>query len=124
MAKALDVAKTYVVHEWKHGRPLIACCFDPTGRYLLTSSEDYSLQRWDAASGEKVAWEAHDSWVRDIAFLPDGQTAVSAGCDDRLIFWTVAGEKPQPTRTVVAHKGWVRRGGRERRRIADRLRRQ
>ncbi|MDA1159125.1 MAG: WD40 repeat domain-containing protein, partial [Planctomycetota bacterium] len=92
----------------KHGKPLIACSFDPTGRFLFTSSEDYTLQRWNLEDGSKVAWEAHDSWIRDIAFLPDGETVITAGCDDRIIFWPVAGERPQPRAEVVAHKGWVR----------------
>ncbi len=105
---ALDVTKTHVLHEWKHGRPMIACCFDPHGRYLFSSSEDYTLQRWNVETGEKIAWEAHDSWVRDIVFLPDGETAISAGCDDRIIFWPTAAEKPEPKVEVVAHKGWIR----------------
>lgn len=105
---SLDPKQTHVLHEWKHGKPLIACCFDPTGRFLFTSSEDYTLQRWDLKDGSKAAWEAHESWIRDIAFLPDGETVITAGCDDRIIFWPVAGEKPQPRTEVVAHKGWIR----------------
>lgn len=105
---ALDTKQTHVLHEWKHGRPMIACRFDPTGRFLFSSSEDYSLQRWALDSGEKTAWEAHDSWVRDFAFSPDGGTLISAGCDDRIILWDAAAKVPAPRRTVEAHKGWVR----------------
>lgn len=105
---SLDAKQTHVLHEWKHGKPLIACCFDPQGRYLFTSSEDYTLQRWNLADASKVAWPAHDSWIRDIAFLPDGETVITAGCDDRIIFWPVTGDKPEPRAEVVAHKGWVR----------------
>lgn len=105
---SLDPKQTHVLHEWKHGKPLIACSFDPTGRFLFTSSEDYSLQRWSLEDGSKVAWEAHESWIRDIAFLPDGETVITAGCDDRIIFWPVAGDTPQPRTEVVAHKGWIR----------------
>lgn len=105
---SLDPTQTHVLHEWKHGKPLIACCFDPTGQFLFTSSEDYTLQRWNLADGSKVSWPAHESWIRDIAFLPDGKTVITAGCDDRMILWPVAGESPQPMAEVVAHKGWVR----------------
>ncbi|MFG0297185.1 MAG: WD40 repeat domain-containing protein [Maioricimonas sp. JB045] len=104
----LDPTKTHVVHEWKHGRPLIACSFDPQGRYLLTSSEDYTLQRWSMETGQAVAWEAHDSWVMDLACLPDGEMFLSAGCDDRVILWPNTGETPAPIREIEAHKGWVR----------------
>lgn len=105
---ALDVMKTHVLHEWKHGKPLIACRFEPQGRFLFSSSEDYTLQRWNAETGEKIAWEAHDSWVRDFAFMPDGETVISAGCDDRIIFWPTTAEKLEPKLEIVAHKGWVR----------------
>ena len=106
---SLDAKQTHVVHQWKHGRPIIACCFDPKGRYLFTSSEDYSLQRWKLDDGSKVAWEAHESWVRDIIVLPDGESFVTAGCDDHIMFWPVElGEKPQPKHSVKAHEGWVR----------------
>lgn len=104
----LDPSQTHVLHEWKHGRPMIACRFDPTGRFLFSSSEDYTLQRWDAESGKKIAWEAHDSWVRDFAFSPDGKTVISAGFDDRLIFWNAADQEVTGIREVTAHKGWIR----------------
>ena len=104
----LDPQKTHVLHEWKHGRPMIACRFDPTARFLYSSSEDYSLQRWEVSTGKKTSWKAHDSWVRDFAFSPDGSTVISAGCDDRIIFWNTADEQPTPVRTVEAHKGWIR----------------
>jgi WD40 repeat protein len=106
-----DPTKTHVVHEWKHGKPLLACRFDPTGEFLYTTSEDYTIQRWimsDAKAEKKTAWPAHDSWIRDLAFFPDGKTLVTAGCDDRLIFWPVADAMPKPIREVVAHKGWIR----------------
>ena len=103
----LDPKQTHVVHQWKHDRPMIACCFDRSGKFVFSSSEDYSLQRWSLDSGEKVAWAAHDSWVKDLAVLPDGETLISAGCDDRLIFWPTTGEKPEPKLEIVAHKGSV-----------------
>ena len=49
---SLDTKQTHVLHEWKHGKPLVACRFDPLGRFLFSSSEDYSLQRWNVESGE------------------------------------------------------------------------
>ena len=103
-----DPKQTHVLHEWKHGKPLIACQFDPKGRYVFSSSEDFTLQRWKWDSGEKVAWEAHDSWVHDLALLPDGETLISAGCDDRIILWTATAEIPKPIKEIKAHAGWVR----------------
>lgn len=106
----MDLApnESHVLHQWKHGRPMIACAYDPQHRFLFSSSEDYTLQRWNLESGEKVSWEAHDSWVRDLAFIDNGQTLVSAGCDDRISLWTTDADKPTAKAEIVAHKGWVR----------------
>ncbi|MCH8923245.1 MAG: hypothetical protein IIA67_08880, partial [Planctomycetes bacterium] len=84
-AKA-DPKATHVVHQWKNGSPLIACRFDPQGRYVFTSAEDNTVQRWEIPSGKKIDLAAHDSWVRDIAFLPDGETMISVGSDEQMIF--------------------------------------
>lgn len=107
----LEQSKTHTVYEWKHGKPLLACEFDPSGRFLYTTSEDYTIQRWmmsDVKGEKKTAWLAHDSWIRALAFFPDGKTLVTAGCDDRLFFWPVADATPTPIREIVAHKGWIR----------------
>src|SRR5438105_1311383 len=103
-----DPKQVHIAFQWKHTSPLIACAFDPKGRYLFTSAEDYTLQRWELPTGKKTSWPAHESWVRDITFLPDGETVLTAGCDDKLILWPTAAEKPQPIRTIEAHKGWIR----------------
>lgn len=104
----LDTSQTHVLHEWKHGNPLIACGFDPLGRFLFTSSQDYTLQRWEISTGKATSWPAHDSWVKDFAFSPDGEIAYSAGCDDRILLWRTAQEQPTPIGEIVAHRGWVR----------------
>lgn len=108
MAAKPEPKKSHVAMQWKHGKPLIACAFEPKGRYVFTSSEDYSLQRWEIPSGKKITWPAHESWIRDISFLPDGETMISVGCDDTMIYWPTSAAKPKPIRTVKAHKGWIR----------------
>ena len=104
----LDPKQTHVIAEWKHAAPLITCKFDPQGRYVFSSAEDYSIQRFELPSGKLTTWEAHDSWVRDFAFLNDGETVVSAGSDDQLLFWSATAEKPEPQKSVKAHVGWIR----------------
>ena len=99
---------THVAVEWNHDSPLICCRFDPTGRFVFATGEDRTIQRFDLASGQKVAMVGHKSWVRDMAFMPDGQTMVSCGYEGQLIWWPTAAEQPQPIRTVDAHQGWVR----------------
>lgn len=100
---------THVAYEWKHSSPLITCRFDPQGRFLFSSAEDMSVQRWEFASGTKQAdYVGHDSWVNDIAFLSDEQTMVTVGYDHNMIFWSVTADEPQPLKTVQAHAGWIR----------------
>ncbi len=104
----LDPKQTHIVAQWKHAAPLITCRFDPKGRYVFSSAEDYSIQRWELPSGKVTSWPAHESWVRDFAFLQEGETLVSAGSDDQLIFWSTAAEKPAPLKSLKAHAGWIR----------------
>jgi len=104
----MNPADSHVVAQWAHDSPLIACRFDPLMRYAVSSSEDQSLQRWSLADGSKVVLKAHDSWVFAVAVTPDGNTVLSGGGDGRLIWWPLAGEAPQPVRTVAAHVGWIR----------------
>lgn len=103
-----DPKQTHVVKDWTHESPLIACRFDPTGRYLFTTAEDFQIQRWDVTTGEKIAFTAHDSWARGLAFLPDGETTITGGFDGRLAWWPTTADKPEPMRRIDAHNGWVR----------------
>lgn len=105
---SVDPAHSHVSVEWKHESPLICCRFEPQAEYVFASAEDNTVQRWDLASGQKVALVAHDSWVRGIAFSADGEIVVTAGCDGRLIWWQARAEKPAPIRTLDAHQGWIR----------------
>ena len=102
--------KTHVVHQWRHSSPLITCRFDPQGRTLLTSAQDMSVQRWQFPSAKKVDLVGHDSWVRDMAFLADGQTAITVASDDKMIVWSLASETPVLLQSIEAHQG-IERGG-------------
>ncbi len=113
--------KTRVVQDLKHGKPLVSCRFDPTGRYLFAGSEDDTVVRWDwsadPARARPVSFAAHDGWVFALAVTPDGKTLLSGGTDGRLIWWPDAGADaraaaaPKPLRTIMAHHGWVRGAG-------------
>ncbi|MFM2096006.1 MAG: hypothetical protein RIS70_3130 [Planctomycetota bacterium] len=103
-----DPTKAYVASQWAYTSPLIACRFDPKGRYVFSSAEDSTIQRWDVPSGNKINFTAHDSWVFALAVSADGETLLSAGGDGRLIWWPAAAEKPEPLRKIDAHQGWIR----------------
>lgn len=103
-----DPAQTHVAVTYDHTAPLVGCRFDPLGRFVFAGAQDNTVLRWDLATGAKVALTGHDSWVRGLAFSPDGGTLVTAGYDGRLIWWQTAAEQPVPVRTVEAHQGWIR----------------
>ncbi len=105
---AIDPKAAHVAAQWKHGRPIISCRFDPVGEYLFATSEDNHVVRWEVATGKKVVMPGHETWARGIAFSADGKTVVTSGYDDRLIWWNARDEQPKPVRTVVAHEGWIR----------------
>lgn len=108
MPAGFDPKEAHVTHEWKYTSPLIWCRFDPSGRYVFSTAEDNTVQRWEFDSGKLTTLEGHESWVRDLVFTPDGNTLISVGCDEQMIFWEVAAETPKPIRSVKAHKGWIR----------------
>jgi WD40 repeat protein len=130
--------KTHVARELKHGKPLIACRFDPSGRFVFGSSEDETIQRWDLAvpanggssEGKPVVFAGHDGWAFALGVSRDGRTLLTGGTDGRLIWWSAAPaqeaggktkkggsrdslkiqekDSPRPLRGVDAHRGWVR----------------
>lgn len=104
----MDIKQAYVAQDWTYDRPLISCRFSPNGQHAMTSSEDFSLQRWNLSTGEKTVLKAHDSWVFALKFSYDGRQLISGGCDGRLIWWSIADAEPKPIRTLEAHTGWIR----------------
>jgi WD40 repeat protein len=129
---SIDITKTRVLMEQKHGRPLIGCRFDPSGRYLFASSEDDTVQRIDLLTREKTAFVGHASWVRGMAFAakpspivpavpalalhgglgairtPSPFVFLSGDYHGNLVWWNGADAAPKPTRSVAAHDGWIR----------------
>lgn len=103
-----DLAAAHISAVWNYDSPLIACRFDPKGRFVFSSAQNNRVQRWNLADGKAVALEGHDSWPWAIGFSPDGETTYTAGGEGRLIFWPTAADAPKPTRTIDAHHGWAR----------------
>ena len=100
--------KAHAERAFAHKAPLIACRFDPQGRYVFATSEDQSVQRWELTTGKAAAYAGHQSWVFALGFTPDGATLLTGGGDGRLIWWSATALDPKPIRTVEAHAGWLR----------------
>lgn len=74
----LDPAGTRLEREWKVGSPLVACRFDPSGRFLFASALDNTVRRLDLLTGAEATFAGHASWVRGLAFVPDQPAHPSA----------------------------------------------
>lgn len=133
-----DPTAARLERELKHGKPLIGCRFDLSGRFLFVSAQDDTVQRFDLLTGAKTAFAGHASWVRGLAFVPSSRAAipaaptpvpvaraaaglggfavpapkpfalVSADYHGKLIWWAGEADEPKPLRTVAAHDGWAR----------------
>ncbi|HZN34820.1 MAG TPA: hypothetical protein VFB80_13420 [Pirellulaceae bacterium] len=107
-APKIDAAKTHLVLEFKHSRPLIACRFDPQSRYVYFGAEDNLVHRFEIETKKLTPLAAHDSWVRALGTSPSGDVLFSGGYDGRLVWWPAGDAEPKPVRVVDAHQGWIR----------------
>jgi len=103
-----DPVQTHVAQTLAHTSPLVACRFDPAGRFVFAGAQDNKIVRWELSTGKKTELAGHDSWVRSFAFANNGETLITGGYDGRLLWWPTAAEQPTPSRTVDAHQGWIR----------------
>lgn len=104
----VNPARTHMVQHLRHNSPFFACRFDPSGRYVFASAQDFSIQRWELSSGNKVALTGHRSWLRGMAFVPEQNLLISGDYHGKLIWWHANADQPAPLRTIEAHDGWIR----------------
>lgn len=104
----VDPAKTHLVSDLEHEKPLTCCRIDPTGRFVFAGAEDRNVHRWDLATGNKTTLSGHESWVRCMDFSPDGRWLYTAGWDGQLRYWSVDADQPVSLHMVQAHVGFAR----------------
>jgi len=105
---AFDAKATHLIHDWAHNSKLLCCRVDPSGTFVFAGGIDYTIQRWEIATGNKTDLIGHDNWVRTLAFSPDGASLYSGGYDGRLISWEVVAARPTPVRITDTKHGWLR----------------
>ncbi len=101
-------ARTRVAQELRHTSPLIACRFDPSGRFVFAAAQDNTIQRFELAGGAKVALTGHRSWVRGLAFHTASHKLLSTDYAGKIKVWDAEAATPTVERTIDAHDGWVR----------------
>lgn len=72
---------------------LQAMSVSPDGHTIAVGHFDRGvLQLWNVDGTLSKAWSAHSSFVRTVAFSPDGQTIATSGGDGMLKLWRTTGE--------------------------------
>ena len=59
-----DPLATRLVRELKHDRGILACRYDPTGRFIFAGARDYLVHRWDLSMQPEP--EADEEYERPL----------------------------------------------------------
>ena len=74
---------------------------------LASAGRDGKVVLWDARRrGHLATLTDHDTWLRAVAFSPDGRQMASGGDDGRVMLWDVA--RHRPTETLTGYRGSVK----------------
>lgn len=103
----VDYKQTHIAVDHKHGRPLIACRFSPSGDVVYFAAEDFAVWGLTWQGDRKVKYDTQ-AWVRGLTTIDEGRQLVTGGYDGRLIWWPTDSDDPKPIRTIEAHVGWIR----------------
>lgn len=128
-----DPFATRLVAELKHDRGILACRFDPAGRFLFAGARDYFVHRWDlsqapvidlpadpkkkpkippipaAPPASRTELAGHDSWIGGMSLFNDGDRLATGDFVGRLIVWSDRHGDPKPRHSFEAHKGSIRK---------------
>ena len=63
--------------------------FSPDGNTLASGASDSAIKLWDVATGADIATLEHTSWVRSVAFSPNG-TMLASAAGTLVRLWDVA----------------------------------
>lgn len=103
LGSALGPASLAFERHTAHGGPVKGLALSPDGRWMVSTSFDYSAVFWSAdALTERRRLIGHEAAVNAAAFSPDGRFLVTAGDDATLLVWHVAqlledAVEPKPT---------------------------
>ena len=88
---ALLVLKVVLVADYSAMRRAVNCVgFDPTGKKLVSCSDDKTVRVWDVTTGEPIGspLTGHSDCVNSVCFSADGDLLVSGSDDTTLKIWS------------------------------------
>ncbi len=114
MIRLWDLASGECVRSLEGHRGWVwSVTFSPDGKYLASGSEDQTVRIWSLESQQEAnpsparpqsqMLSGHTSWVRSVAFSPDGRLLASGSDDQTVKLWDV--NSAQRIRTL---KGYAR----------------
>lgn len=130
---SVDPFATRLIAEMKHDRGILACRYDPAGRFLFAGARDYLLHRWDldqepvidppmdpkkkpkvppipaAPESARAEYAGHESWVGAMGLFDDGKRMATGDFVGRLMVWSDRAGKPKPLYSFRAHQGSIRK---------------
>ncbi|CAI7644930.1 unnamed protein product [Penicillium bialowiezense] len=91
-----------VAPESSHGHMAKLGSAKLTGRdiFVATGSRDNTIKLWNERGGLIKTLEGHDTWVRGLAFHPQGKFLISVGDDRTIRCWDLSNEA-RLVRTIV-----------------------
>ncbi len=87
--KLWDIATGQELWTLKHPTEVDSVVFSPNGKILASGSEKI-IFLWDVLTGKLLkTFKGHSSYIRSIAFSPDGNTIATASMDNSIMLWNV-----------------------------------
>jgi WD40 repeat protein len=89
-----------------HTKSVTSVVFSPSGRHVLSGSEDNTIRLWELPRGRcLVILEGHTDAVRCVAVSADASLAISGAYDKTLRLWLMA--TGECLRVFTGHTNWV-----------------